>query len=145
MVMGRRGYRVMRNSEVWYWRMDAPTNARFALLKRGSASAEGSIRARARICKGILEDRESRACRAASLAEYRARSGGGDGNGAMCSSSGSSIGGSSVSFISSRTTSDVVVCHLLWQHRGACNLEVWAARHILVELGGGLAGVVESN
>ena len=71
----------MRNSDVWYWSRAAPTNARFALLKRGLASAEGSIRARPRTWRGILEESESRAWRAASFAEYRARSGGGDGSG----------------------------------------------------------------
>lgn len=64
--------------------------ARFALLKRGLASAEGSIKVRARTWRGILEESESRAWRAASFAEYGAREGGGDGSGSMRDSSGDS-------------------------------------------------------
>lgn len=101
------------------------------------------MRARARVCKGILEERESRACKAASFAEYTARSGGGDGSGILRLSVGSSGGSSYLK--SSRTASEAVACHLVWQYRGVCNLDVRVVRHNLVEFDAGRVGVVESN
>lgn len=56
-----------------------PRREREELLKAGSGSAVESMRQRARVSKGKRGERESRACRAASLAERRACEGGGDG------------------------------------------------------------------
>ena len=47
-------------------------------MKFGFVSAEGSINVRAIVCRGSLFGKESRACSAASLADLRAASGGGE-------------------------------------------------------------------
>lgn len=58
-----------------------PKCARLSLLKFGFSSAEGQTSVRASVCKGIFFESESRACRAASFADLRARSGFGEGRG----------------------------------------------------------------
>ncbi len=58
---------------------EEPRREREVLLKAGSGSAVESMRQRAKVSKGRRGERESRACRAASLAERRAWEGGGDG------------------------------------------------------------------
>lgn len=60
--------------------MVLPRKARFALLKLELGSAEGVTRARARVWSGIFLERDSRECRAASLADCKALSGRGDGS-----------------------------------------------------------------
>ena len=59
--------------------MVLPKNAKFELLKLPFVSAEGVISALASVCSGTLADSANRACRAASFADSRLRSGGGEG------------------------------------------------------------------
>jgi len=61
--------------------MVVPSWVRLALLNDSLGSAVGWTRARARVCSGIFLERDNRACRAASLADWRALSGGGEGRG----------------------------------------------------------------
>lgn len=58
-----------------------PRYARFVLLKLGLASADGVTNALASVCNGIFFERESRACRAASFADWAARANEGAGRG----------------------------------------------------------------
>lgn len=60
-----------------------PRKARLELLNSGAGSAEASTSVRARVWTGILSERDSRACRAASLADLRASRGSGEGTGPM--------------------------------------------------------------
>lgn len=59
--------------------MVLPRKARFELLKLPFASADGVMSARAIVCSGIFVDSANRACSAASFADSRLRSGGGEG------------------------------------------------------------------
>ena len=58
--------------------MEPPIWAKEALLNRESGSADGSTRVRAIVCNGSRLGNESRACSAASFADRRAASGGGE-------------------------------------------------------------------
>lgn len=58
-----------------------PRKARLWLLKFALGSAEGVTNDLASVCRGILLESDNRACREASFADWRARSGDGEGNG----------------------------------------------------------------
>ena len=76
--MGRRGYLQRRYSVTWYEMREPPNCAMDVLLKRVFESAEGSTSVLAIVCRGSFLGRASRACSAASFADFRAASGSGE-------------------------------------------------------------------